>query len=519
MLPPVVKLADLMANSLKKTPPGGKWVGWLPVFLPILLASGLLLYKLSYIAGLHRDEAVFGLFAEQILQGERPIAGFFNAYTAPIHSYIIAATFALLGESIGNLRLSGALLNLLTLVLYFDILRRLWPRIAISAVWLLATLPSFVIFSRISMENCAMNPFFLFGGIWAFVRAQESKTRWLTRTGWFGSGALLYLGCWNHAISVPTVASVGLVYLIFSRPKRKFLFQCAPWFLAGAFIAAVPRICGIVFLHLPLFPSRPTHTGPLSPLLALLNLIYTLGGNALFARMTGQVALSLNWLLPVATLAAGVVAFVPKLLPANEARLARAVVACFVLSTLGSWVITPGDQIGSRIWLLPLWFVPAILAAGLTALPQAARISCLVVLVTGNLLGVGYNYFHTFQKTGGAPNLQVYEGGRMDNSADFMDLTALADKLRSVPDVPAILIEDFNENRLWFLMPEARKRIIACDLTHLEALHPPPGSLFAIYRSPEWRDIPNGQNLSVATVQMKYRADLSTGNYVVLQIQ
>ena len=66
---------------------------------PVFVGAALLLYRLEDVAGLHRDEAAFGLFAEMIQEGLRPIQGLFNIYTSPIHSYIIAGFFSMFGEN------------------------------------------------------------------------------------------------------------------------------------------------------------------------------------------------------------------------------------------------------------------------------------------------------------------------------------------------------------------------------------------------------------------------------------
>jgi 4-amino-4-deoxy-L-arabinose transferase-like glycosyltransferase len=485
--------------------------------LPVILASVLLTYKLSSIAGIHRDEAAFGLSAENILSGARPLSGFFNDYTAPMHSYVVAAMFALLGESTFSLRIGGVLFNLLSLILYFDIVRRLSPRAAVPALWLMATFPVFVVFSRISGENYSMNPFFLFGGIWAFIMAQACRRRWLSGASWWLSGLLFCLGCWNHIVSVAAVAGLGLVYLLFARPERKLLQRLAPWFLAGILVAALPKLYTVICRSAPLIPLAPSHLERMSPAYAFLNLIYTLGGDALYVRATGQVALSLNWMLPVAALAAISTLPFQKNMPPGQVRFAWALISCFGLSFLGSWIITPRALIGSRIWLLPLWFVPAIIAIRLTALSAPVRAVCLTAIVTGNLLAIGCNYFYTFQKTGGLAKGQVYVGGRFDNSIDFLDLTRLVANLRAVSGQPPIFIEDASEFRLWFLMPEARARIHAMGPSLGIPSQFPQGSLIAAYRPPGMSNIVDGQELPLGATRARYRARLSTSNYLVLQ--
>jgi hypothetical protein len=485
------------------------------IVVPLLLAVVMLTWKLSSIVGIHRDEAAFGLYAETILNGARPLSGFFNEYTAPMHSYIIAASFALMGESTFSLRISGVLFNLISLVLYFDILRRLLPRASISALWLMATLPMFVIFARISGENYSMNPLFVCGGIWTFLLAQGGGGGWRSGVGWLFSGLLFSLACWNHIISAPTVASIGLVYVLFAQPGKDIIQRVAPWFFGGVLVAALPKFYHMIFAKAPLVPLNSAGFERMSLWDAFLNMVYTLGGDALYARATGQVAISMNWILPVAALlAAGTLPF-QKFLPPKEARCAWALVACFVLSFIGSWIVTPLGLIGSRIWLLPLWFIPAIIAVGLSTWPTSARRVGLAFIVATNLFAIGYNYFYTFQRTGGMALTEVYVGGRTDNSVDFLDLLPLVAKLRTVPNQPTIFIQDFNEFRLWFLMPEARQRIHVIGPS--QAM--PPGSLLVLYRPTGLTNLKDGQEFMIGATKIIYRDQLSTRNQIVTTVE
>ncbi len=512
------KIARLIFTALKEPISTRKQAACWPIVLPVGLAVALLTYKLSSIAGLHRDEAAFGLFAESILAGARPLTGFFNDYTAPLHSYLVAASFALLGESTFALRIGGVLCNLAALGLYYAIVRRLWPKAALSALWLLATFPLFVVFSRISGENYALNPLLLCGGIWAYLRASAAASPRQAGAWWLISGLLFGLGCWNHVVALPTVASVVVVYLACARPPWTLLRRGGLWVWGGVLLAALPKLYLIIFNHASWLPEVKGPTERLPFLNAWANLVYTLGGDALYARATGQVAFSLNGLLPLAMLLSAAALLLARPAGAAERRLGRGLLAVFVLSALGSWLITPAYLVGSRIWLLPLWFVPAILAAGMSTWPAMVRRTVVTVLVGGNLFALGYDYFYTFQKTGGAVQTQVNVGGRTDNSTDFVDFTPLAEKLRRVPGQPAIYVEDYRPYRLWFLLPEARERIHVIDQTAPTPWSFPPGSLLAVFRAPDTGDLADGEEMKVGGVPVKYRADLSTANQVVLQV-
>ena len=114
---------------------------------------------------------------------------------------------------------------------------------------------------------------------------------------------------------------------------------------------------------------------------------------------------------------------------------------------------------------------------------------------------------------------EVYVGGRTDNSVDFLDLEPLVSKLRSTPDQPPIFIEDFNVFRLWFLMPEARRRSHAIGASQNTPLRLPPGSLLVLYRSARMADLRDGQELKIEAIKALYQAQLSTRNHLVATIE
>src|SRR5215813_2737030 len=70
----------------------------------ILLASG----EVSF----HADEAIVGLMARHILQGERPVFFYGQAYLGSLDAWLIAIGFRLLGDSVLTIRIVQAALYL-----------------------------------------------------------------------------------------------------------------------------------------------------------------------------------------------------------------------------------------------------------------------------------------------------------------------------------------------------------------------------------------------------------------------
>lgn len=481
---------------------------WLAPFAAAVL---LLTYRLGDIAGLHRDEATLALLAEQILRGARPLRGYFKDYTAPLFYYLAAAAVGLLGPSIAALRAPGVLFNLAAAGAYADLLRRNRPGEAVYALWFLVTMPVFVVSARIAMESMALGPFFLFGGCWCFAVPGLGGRGRRSGLGFGAAGLLFALGAWNHLMFVPGLLGVAAAYLAFGRPARRELARQSVWLAAGACAGCLPKLYGVVRHGHPLIPLLMTGAPRSSALAAAANLLYTLGGDALYARACGEVLVALGWVLPAAALAAASASLAKN----RGARWLRALVACLVVGAAGTWLITPAEVLGSRVWLLSLWVVPALLAASLRALPERVRPAAAAAVCAANLAGLGLNYFYAFSRTGGSARAQVDVGGRTDNSVDFMDMRPLVRLLDDGGSAP-IFIQDFNLHRALFLFSgRARSRLRLFGMTNGPQEPIPAGSLIALFRLDDAGQPPAQASFGGAAAA--YRPDLSTSNYVVYE--
>ena len=91
----------------------GRWLPLLGVLLVAALLKGALLY--ANVIPFNADEAVVGLMARHILQGEGPIFFYGQAYLGSLDAWLIAGAFALLGQSVLAIRLVQAALYLGTI--------------------------------------------------------------------------------------------------------------------------------------------------------------------------------------------------------------------------------------------------------------------------------------------------------------------------------------------------------------------------------------------------------------------
>src|SRR5258706_3024608 len=111
-----------------------------------LLAAGVLPFN--------ADEAVVGLMARHILQGERPVFFYGQAYLGSLDAWLVAGSFLLLGQSVWAIRLVqfGLYLGTIatTYLLGWRIYRSQW--VAGAAALLLAIPPVlFTLYSTISL--------------------------------------------------------------------------------------------------------------------------------------------------------------------------------------------------------------------------------------------------------------------------------------------------------------------------------------------------------------------------------
>ncbi len=114
-------------------------VGWMlgAISAAVLLKFGLVL---TARVPLNADEAVVGLMARHILQGERPIFFYGQAYMGSLDAWLIAGAFALFGQQIWVIRLVQGLLYLGTILTTAWLGKAIWGawRVGIGAAWLMA---------------------------------------------------------------------------------------------------------------------------------------------------------------------------------------------------------------------------------------------------------------------------------------------------------------------------------------------------------------------------------------------
>lgn len=417
----------------------------------------ILFWRLNDIVGLHRDEAIFGLFSEMILNGSRPLFGFFNNYTSPVHSYLLAIVIDILGNSIWSLRFLSLVFALITIVAIYDIVRQFS---ATRARWIscfLLTYPPIVMFSRLCGEIFVFNPFLFFGTIWVYLRLCRSHKKHIKRTGFILAGFLISFGVWNHVIFLPSVISLTICYAIFMWPGLWQYFINCIFFSLGFLICLIPRFISAFYFGNILFPTRPL-LPPESLNTSMLNLLYTLSGDGLYARFSGGSVIPFAWGI------LGILIIVPVTFcfsehSKNENKLFWGILVFLAFNFIGVWIITPFGAMGSRFWLIPVWIFPILLGVWIADLRiwKWRIIGCVVILV--NLILLIANYYIPNSRSKGVINPSVYVGGKYDNTWDYYDHRQIVKKLAQT-DEEYIFIADINVFTFYYLMPkEQRHRV------------------------------------------------------------
>ena len=90
------------------------WTLWLCLLVSLIVRIWLVLHTHGVIEG---DEALVGIQAQHILQGERPVYFYAQPYMGSLEAYLIALLFAVAGSSVWTLRAEPVLLSLLLVYL------------------------------------------------------------------------------------------------------------------------------------------------------------------------------------------------------------------------------------------------------------------------------------------------------------------------------------------------------------------------------------------------------------------
>ena len=172
----------------------------------LLLASGTVSF--------HSDEAVVGLMARHILQGERPVFFYGQAYMGSLDPWLIAVGFRLLGKSVLTIRIVESILYLLIVATGFVVSWRISGRVLVAAVAaLVLALPNVLLAEYSTATLGGYNETLLLGNLllllgWSLTHEQRGSV-WR----WAALGLIAGIGWWTNGLIIAYVLPVGLLLL------------------------------------------------------------------------------------------------------------------------------------------------------------------------------------------------------------------------------------------------------------------------------------------------------------------
>lgn len=211
--------------------------------LPLLSALGAAVaVKIALLAAdavpFNSDEAIVALMARHILQGERPIFFYGQAYMGSLDAWLVAAAFGLIGEGVLAVRVVQAILYLGYLFTLWLLARRwLGERIANIAV-LLAAVPTVLVSTYTTASLGGYGETLFLGNLILLIGSHvvlgDGSGSW---RAWLALGLVGGLAFWTLGLAALYLLPVGLVGLWRIRSMRPPLVA---WSLCGFIVASSP---------------------------------------------------------------------------------------------------------------------------------------------------------------------------------------------------------------------------------------------------------------------------------------
>ncbi|MEP7285326.1 MAG: glycosyltransferase family 39 protein [Chloroflexota bacterium] len=191
----------------------------------------------------HSDEAIIGLMARHILQGQ-PIPTFFygQAYMGSLDALLVSLSFRVFGESVLSIRLVQSALYLLTVGTTMLIALRLSNNRTVAAiVGVLMALPSPLVALYTTISLGGYGETLLIGNLLLLTACEISlRERWNSWQHWLVLGGLVGLGWWTNNLIVVYIFPVAILmlrswrHIVWSRvggAALAFFVFSAPWWL------------------------------------------------------------------------------------------------------------------------------------------------------------------------------------------------------------------------------------------------------------------------------------------------
>jgi hypothetical protein len=375
--------------------------------LALLLALGGKIALLgARVFPFNADEAVVGIMARHILQGERPLFFYGQAYMGSLDAILAAAGFSLLGQQVWIIRAVQTLLFCCTIAVWYFFCAEAFDSLPVArTAALLLAVPSVLLTLYTTISLGGYGEALLLGSLSMLLALQirRGKTH---PARWLGLGLVIGIGFWSFPLSLVLTFPAFLV-AVAGKPagqnSQTVKISLAPYpiLFLGLLMGMLPWIIGLIQMgssalrELGGSAIAGTIHGSLGTVfsLRLLNLLL-FGTTALFGLRPSW---EIRWLMPVLLPCAlaidlsAVIYAVRNLRVRDAARPARWMLAGSAATLALVYLLTPFGNDPSGRYFLPLGLVLAAFSAELIvrAAARFGRSAYVLILVLMAFQGAG----------------------------------------------------------------------------------------------------------------------------------
>lgn len=222
----------------------------------VIALVGRVLLLASQTVSFHSDEAVVALMARHILQGERPVFFYGQAYMGSLDAWLVAGGFRLLGESVLTIRIVQAILYLLIVATGYLFAWRVSGKRVIAAVTGLVLAVPPVLFTLYTTATLGgYNEMLLCGNLvllFGYEVAHDYRRSWWR---WAALGLAAGLGWWSNGLIIAYALPVAML-LLYTFSRRIY---SSPKLVVGA--NSAPKGMKLRQILPPLTPEPPANAG------------------------------------------------------------------------------------------------------------------------------------------------------------------------------------------------------------------------------------------------------------------
>lgn len=379
---------------------------WVWISLLILLSAGQKIWLLSIQAiPFNSDEAIVGLMARHILEGERPVFFYGQAYMGSLDAWLVAAGFSIFGSQVWVIRLVQIILYSITIIVTIftgRVVFRSWKHGLVAGVFMAFPTVNTTLYTTASLggysEAILIGSLGLLLGFWMLDKENLRSFVWMGI--W---GLLLGLGLWANSLSLVFFFPMGIALLVrtfhLNSPKKTSLFiltgvvglliGSSPWWIfaiqngLGRLIAELGGTA-VAVENISLMERSANH---------LVNLVILGFPAAIGLRPPWEVRWLGLPLLPVVLLfwIAVFVNLFRRRKDWDEQRVPYTILSGVILTLVSLFIFTPFGVDPSGRYFLPVIFPMALGAAGLIihwSVKVWLKIITVLVVISFNLWGI-----------------------------------------------------------------------------------------------------------------------------------